>query len=68
MFFKPLEILVSQESSYISHNPCQSLQLENVPLEDMNENVPGNTAYTVRYRQLQYAKLLRTSKQVDSFN
>ena len=32
-FFKLLEILLSQESSYFSHNPWQSLQLKTVPFK-----------------------------------
>ena len=41
-------------------------------LEDVNENMPSygnhNQAYTVRCRQLQVTKLLRTSKWLDHFN
>ena len=41
-------------------------------LEDISENMLGNgnhnQGYTVRYRQLQITKLLRTSKQLDRFN
>ena len=40
-FFKCLEILVSQESWYIFHNPCQILHWKVFHLEDINENVPG---------------------------
>ena len=42
LFFKLLEILLSQESSYFSHNPWHILQLKRVScLEDINENVSG---------------------------
>ena len=41
-------------------------------LQDINENVSGNgnhkKAYTVRYRQPKYTKLLHTSKPIDCFN
>ena len=41
-------------------------------LEDINENGSSygnyNQAYTVRYRQLQYTKLLHTSTRLDRFN
>ena len=42
--FKLLEILLSQESSYFSHSPY----LSNAPL----------SLHSIRYRQLQYTKLL----------
>ena len=41
IFSKLLEILLSQESSYFSHNPWQILQLQCVPFGDINENVTG---------------------------
>ena len=41
-------------------------------LKNISENLPGygnhNQAYTVRYRQLQYTKLLGKSKWLDCFN
>ena len=41
-------------------------------LKGINENMPGygnrNWAYTVRYRQVQYTKLLHTSERLDLFN
>ena len=36
-FSKLLEILVSQESSYFSHNPWEISHLENVPFGDISE-------------------------------
>ena len=37
-----MEILLSQESSYFSHNPLQiNFTAEKFRLEDINENVPG---------------------------
>ena len=65
-FFKPLEILVSQDCSYFSHNPCQIIDpppytWKVFRLEDINKNVSGYgnqnwaEAYAVIwYRQLQY--------------
>ena len=37
--FKLSDILVSEESSYFSHYPCQILQMKMYRLEDINENV-----------------------------
>ena len=57
--FQTLQILVSQESSYL-YNPCEILQLKSVLFGRYDENIPGygnhNWAYRVRYRQLQYTK------------
>ena len=70
-FFKLLEILLSQKSSYfVTHGKFYSWKVFAEKL--FNENVSGYGnhiyAYTVRYRQLQYTKLLHTSKQLDRFN
>ena len=71
-FFKLFEILVSQESPYFSHNPWQISQLEKCSTWNINENMPGYmvtlTNLKVRYRQLQYIKLLRKSKRLDYLN
>ena len=61
-----MKILVPQESSYFSYDPFQSWKV--FRLENINENVPRYEAYTVRYKRLQYTKLLRTSKRLDRFN
>ena len=45
-FFKLFEILLSQESSYFSHNPWQILQLKVFCLEDINEHVSGYGSHT----------------------
>ena len=41
LFKKLLEILISQESLYFSHNPWQISQLKLLRLENINENVSG---------------------------
>ena len=62
--FKLLEILVSQESSYLSHNPVKFYSWK--VLEDIDENVPGYDNHN--YKPAQLKKYVPTAFSTPGFN